>query len=205
MNTRNRRFILVCVLASGFLAAWTRQSELEDKSMGSRVESYLTTAIKRYPVANEEAVLKFEAFLGNSLPLSYRRFLLDVNGAEFGPCAISFSGVEALGARPVPRVQVLQNLRTLSLPPERASSLYHEPDFMGILRQDEDVLLMVGETEESNLIYLALTTERRGQVWMKTSILPVYEDGVFKDYDSEWFYLGEDFDAFLTRLHRFEK
>ena len=181
---------------------WTKWHEGVNLK-GMTMSQYLVTSRRRYAPADEKSIAAFESFLGERLPSLYRDFLAEVNGGQFESCAIDFTGVLPTGRRPVPKVQILQNLRTLSLPPSSPSSLYHEPDFMGVLRQDDDVLLQVGQTEDSNLIYLALTTERRGQVWFKTSILPVFEDGALKDYDSEWFFLADDFDGFLARLYKY--
>ncbi len=191
------------ILILGLFVAMHFWTEQQEDLKGTTMGGYLETINERYVPADELSISAFESFVGEPLPQSYRRFLAEVNGAEFGLCAIDFTGVLATGRRPVPKVQILQNLRTLSLPAREPSSLYHEPDFMGVLRQDDDVLLQVGQTEDSNLVYLALTTERRGQVWLKTSILPVFEDGVLKDYESEWFFLADDFDGFLTRLYKY--
>ena len=163
---------------------------------------YLSCLKRRFPPASEEECTDFEQFLGVTLSNKYRQFLKTTNGGSFAWCSINMQNVEDNGGRPVPPWQTLEALQTLSNDIERDSplSLYDDGNSMRVLHAGEHVMLQIGYTIDSNLIYLGVSDEIFGQVYLKTSLLPVLVNGEYKQYDSEWFLLGEDFDSFLQRL-----
>lgn len=153
---------------------------------------------KEFPPATEAEVAKFEVWLGSTLPPRYREFLFKYNGALFGFTRIRTDDVPAGDLRPAPYGQVLQDLRTLSLPPAHPVSLYHVDGPMEIIRAEDEILLQIGSTEDAGLIYVYVNTECADQIWMKTPILPNFEG---KAYPTEWFFLDDNIDDSLTRLH----
>lgn len=151
-----------------------------------------------FPPATEAEVAKFEVWLGSTLPPRYRNFLLARNGGDFRNALLDLSNIPDGTNRPAPYSQYLQNLRTLALSPSDYVCLYHVDGPMEIIRAEDEILLKIGSTIDRGLIYVYVNTESADQIWMKTPILPNFEG---KAYPTEWFFLDDNIDDFLTRLH----
>jgi SMI1 / KNR4 family (SUKH-1) len=153
---------------------------------------------KQFPGASEEEVAKFEEWLGAPLPPKYRNFLRTYNGGTFGDCKVIMSDIADGTIRPAPYEQYLQKLRTLALPAESTVSLYHDDGWLEIIREDDEILLMIGSMIDVGLLFVFVDTDRADQIWLKTPELP---DRKGIEHPTEWFCLGRDIDEFLQRLH----
>lgn len=153
---------------------------------------------KEFPPATEAEVTEFEGWLGSPLPPRYRDFLLARNGGGFRDALLDLSNIPDGTNRPAPYSQYLQNLRTLAPPASDYACLYYCDGPMEIIRAENEILLQIGSTIDHGLIYVYVNTELADQIWMKTPILPNFEG---KAYPTEWFFLDNNIDDFLTRLH----
>jgi hypothetical protein len=116
------------------------------------------------------------------------------NGGTFGGCKVIMSDIADGTIRPEPYEQYLQDLRTLALPAESTVSLYHDDGWLEIIREDDEILLMI----DAGLLFVFVDTDRADQIWLKTPELPE-RTGI--EYPTQWFCLRRDIDELLQRLH----
>ena len=146
----------------------------------------------------QDELAALETRLGLPLPPRYRRFLETVNGGCFSYCRVYTGDIADAEIRPAPYDLELQDMQTTALPPKSTVSLYHDT-FLNIIRWEEGtVLLLIGSMTDASLLFVHCDAARADQIWVKTPDMPTW-DG--HDYPSEWFYLNENIDEFLKRLH----
>ena len=149
-----------------------------------------------YPPATELEIRRFESEFDITLPPRYRSFLRTLNGGTFASCWLDTSNLKDGTVRPAPYGQCLQDLRTTSLPANAPHSLFHD-DWLDIIREDDDVLVNIGSTEDGGYLFVYTTGEQADQVWLKTPDARFFDDKIYK---SDWFLLGHNIDEFLKRL-----
>jgi len=155
---------------------------------------------KNFPGATESQILAYESAFKVKLPTRYRHFLKTINGGTFGDCNVETYRVNDGLARPAPKNQWLQDLRTLALPKDHPMSLFHDDGFLDVIREDEDVLIQIGSMVDAGLLYVYVTPDKADEIWLKTPDLPTYDGKQFNLYASEWFFMDENIYEFLKRL-----